>query len=84
VSTLLKLAGPHHEDMIKQALIGSIARSGLNLIRKHPVKSGLAALGGAFNASSVVEGTRKMNDMSGVGRSLGNFATNTAGRLQTM
>lgn len=84
MSELLKAAGQNHAALVKQAIIGSIARHGLSIIKKHPVKSGLAAVGGAFNAQSVVEGTRKMNDMSGVGRTLGNFATNTSGRLQTM
>ena len=74
MSTLLKLSGPNHEAMVKEAFIGAIARLGFKMAKRP-----LQMIGGYFNAKNVVSGVENMNRQAGVGRSLGNVASNTPG-----
>lgn len=79
MSELLELTGPNHKLMVKEAVLGAAA----GFVAKKIITKPLPAIGHAFNAMGVVEGSAKINDQSGVGRDLGAFATKTK-QSQTM
>lgn len=74
MSELLKLSGPNHEAMVKEALLG-LAGKLLGKVGRNPLKS----VGAYFNTKDVVAGAGKLNQQSGIGRSLGSVASNTPG-----
>ena len=72
--SLLKMSGPNHEAMVKEAFMRMAGKLLLGAAKKP-----LTAIGSYFNAKQVVEGSGRMNQQSGIGRALGNVASNTPG-----
>lgn len=61
--SLLKLAGPSHEQMIKEAFLGALATLGKAVIR-NPLKS----VGIGFDAMQVSDGVKNFQRTGLVGR----------------
>jgi len=73
MSTLLKLTGPNHEAMIKEAIIGQAAvgvGSLMGRVGKAVVKNPLKSLGYAFTGSDLVSRANRMGSAASEGANL--------------
>lgn len=89
MSSLFELMGPHHEAMVKEAIVGAIAKPMFGGVKKlvsgfgnkflnKPIQTTLGVAGPAFAAADALSGANRMRGAAAAGEQAARAASNLA------